>query len=107
MREALIQFIWRSKTVLDKPLFLSNGLPVAVINPGLLNTNQGPDFLFAKIQIDGIIWNGHVEIHIKSSDWLAHQHDNDPNYQNIILHIVWDHDKEVQFKQRILPHQDS
>lgn len=103
MREDLIQFIWRSKTVLDKPLYLSNGLPVSIINPGLFNTNQGPDFLFAKIQIDGVIWNGHVEIHIKSSDWLAHQHDTDPNYQNIILHIVWIHDKEVQFKDRVLP----
>lgn len=103
MREDLLQFIWRSKTVLDKPLYSTNGLPITVINPGLLNTNQGPDFLFAKIQIDGIIWNGHVEIHIKSSDWDAHRHDNDPNYQNIVLHVVWDHDQDVHFKDRILP----
>lgn len=103
MREDLLQFIWRSKTVLDKPLHLTSGCPVTVINPGLLNTNQGPDFLFAQIQIDGIIWSGHVEIHVKSSDWDAHRHDFDPNYQNIILHIVWDHDQDVHFKERILP----
>jgi len=103
MREDLIQFIWRSKTVLNKPLRLSNGIPVQVINPGLLNSNQGPDFLFAQILMDDIIWNGHVEIHVNASDWHAHRHDEDPNYQNIVLHVVWNHDQEVYFKDRMLP----
>lgn len=103
MLEDLIQFIWRSKTVLNKPLRLSNGMPVEVMNPGLLNSNQGPDFLFAQILMDDVIWNGHVEIHLKSSDWLVHRHDEDPNYQNIVLHVVWVHDQEVRYKDRILP----
>ena len=56
MLEDLIQFIWRSKTVLNKPLRLSNGMPIEVMNPGLLNSNQGPDFLFAQILMDDVIW---------------------------------------------------
>jgi len=40
-------------------------------------------------------WAGNIEIHIKSSDWYAHQHQNDPTYDNVILHIVWEHDVDV------------
>lgn len=38
---------------------------------------------------------GNIEIHIKSSDWFVHNHEVDPNYDNVILHVVWEHDTEV------------
>lgn len=31
---------------------------------------------------------GDVEIHIRASDWFAHQHHTDVRYNNVILHIV-------------------
>ena len=99
MKEDLIQFIWRSKVLLSNKLFTSNGSLIEVLHPGLFNTNQGPDFLFAKILLDGVLWAGHVEIHVKASDWNLHKHQLDPNYQNIILHVVWQHDIDIFYNQ--------
>ncbi len=36
-----------------------------------------------------------MEIHRKSSDWYLHNHGDDSNYQNIILHVVWEDDLTV------------
>jgi hypothetical protein len=103
MKEDLIQFVWRSKLLFSKNLRTTTGESIEILNTGNLNTNQGPDFLFAKIKIDEILWVGHVEIHVKSSDWNMHQHEDDPNYQNTILHVVWIHDKEINWSGRIIP----
>ena len=102
MKEDLIQFIWRSKMLSSKNLKTTSGESIEILQTGNLNTNQGPDFLFAKIKLAEILWVGHVEIHVKSSDWLVHNHQEDPNYQNTILHVVWEHDQEMEWSGRIL-----
>ncbi len=56
------------------------------------NTNQGPDFSDAKIKIGKTTWAGTVELHIKTSDWNKHNHQSDKNYNNVILHVVWEDD---------------
>ena len=38
-----------------------------------------------------------VEMHVNSSDWDLHQHSSDLAYQNVILHVVWNHDKEIDY----------
>jgi len=38
---------------------------------------------------------GHVEIHQKSSDWHQHQHQKNPAYNNVILHVVWHDDMKI------------
>lgn len=68
---------------------------IQVISAGLHNQDEGPDFLNSQIRIDGQLWVGNVEIHIKSSDWYLHQHENDSNYDAVILHVVWEDDVEV------------
>ncbi len=100
MKEDLIQFIWRSKMLTAKSLKTILSETVEIVYPGNFNTDQGPDFLFAKIKINDILWVGHIEIHIKSSDWIAHNHQNDPNYKNTILHVVWEYDKETTWSER-------
>ncbi len=74
-----------------------------VIDFGIYNTNAGPDFLQAIISINGIIWAGHIEFHIKSSDWYRHRHQLDPAYQNVIAHFVYDMDCEVRSGDFLLP----
>lgn len=55
----------------------------------------GPDFFNAQIVIGAQKWAGNIEIHIKSSDWYVHHHEKDAGYENVILHVVWEHDVAV------------
>ncbi len=95
MTERLLQAIWQFQCFSRTSLCTTDGLPVQVVHPGTCNANQGPDFLDAKIKLGDTMWAGHVELHVHSSDWKAHGHSADPNYQNIILHVVWLHDQET------------
>lgn len=92
MNERLLQFIWQHRYFNRHTLTTFSGLPLQIIFQGEFNTNQGPDFLQARIVIDDIQLAGSVELHLKTSDWKNHGHDNDIHYKNVILHVVWEHD---------------
>lgn len=97
MSENLLQFIWQFRLYdSSKPLLTNEGLEAIVIHPGTLNKHAGPDFLEAKVKIGNTLWVGNVEIHLKSSDWKKHQHEKNENYSNLILHVVYEHDEEVE-----------
>ena len=92
MTERLLQFIWQFQYFNKTELFNTSGEAVQIIFPGQYNTNQGPDFSDAKITVDKTTWAGTVELHIKTSDWNKHNHQHDKNYNNVILHVVWEND---------------
>lgn len=92
MTERLLQFIWQFQYFNKNELATVDGETVQVIMPGQYNQNQGPDFSNAKIRIDNTTWAGTIELHIKTSDWERHKHQEDKNYDNVILHVVWDDD---------------
>ncbi|HOZ69402.1 MAG TPA: DUF2851 family protein [Chitinophagaceae bacterium] len=92
MNERLLQYIWQFQYFAAGELLTTTGEPVQVIQQGQYNTNQGPDFSSAKIKIAGTTWVGSVELHIRSSDWDKHKHQHDRNYDNVILHVVWEED---------------
>jgi hypothetical protein len=92
MTEKLLQYIWQFQYFNARNLRTSTGENMQIIQNGQYNTNQGPDFLNARIKIGDTEWAGSIEIHIRSSDWHAHKHTGDINYQNVILHVVWEHD---------------
>ena len=96
MQEDLLQYIWRFQYFNSSELFTSSGEPVQIIHPGSYNSNQGPDFTGAKIKIGKTLWAGNVELHINSSDWKLHHHSTDSNYNNIILHVVWNNDSAAK-----------
>ncbi|MBT8178595.1 MAG: DUF2851 family protein, partial [Eudoraea sp.] len=95
MKEQLLHYIWQWRKLPLNGLQLTSGEAIRIQAPGMPNRFSGPDFLNAQIEIGSTTWVGHVELHRNSSLWYAHDHQDDPNYQNVILHVVWEHDKEV------------
>ncbi len=95
LSEDLLQFIWQFQYFNQRELHTTDGKPLQILYQGQLNRNQGPDFLDGKIKCGDTTWAGNIEIHIKSSDWNLHKHSEDPRYNNVILHAVWQHDKEI------------
>lgn len=93
MTERLLQFIWQFQYFNKNELAITTGEGIQIMIPGLHNSNQGPDFLNAKIKIGDTIWAGTIELHIKTSDWNKHHHQEDRNYNNVILHVVWEDDE--------------
>lgn len=96
--EQLLHYTWKHKMFPLEALRTTDGKPVEVVDVGLHNYDQGPDFFNAKVRIDGEMWAGNVEIHDKSSDWFLHGHDKDELYNNVVLHIVGKADCEVQMQ---------
>ncbi|MBK9485988.1 MAG: DUF2851 family protein [Chitinophagaceae bacterium] len=92
MTEKLLQYIWQFQYFNYGDLYTEEGEALQIIHPGSLNSNQGPDFSDAKIKINATTWAGSIELHINTSDWKNHKHSNDKNYKNVILHVVWQHD---------------
>lgn len=95
MTEGLLQYIWQFNYYHASGLLTTESVPVQVFQPGMINTNQGPDFLNAKIRIGETTWVGNVELHIRASEWNEHNHSSDPNFSNVILHVVWTEDEKL------------
>lgn len=94
--EDFLHYVWQFRSFDYNELKTSAGENLEIINTGLLNRNAGPDFNHAKIKIGDTLWAGNVEIHLKSSDWLKHNHQTDQSYENVILHVVYEHDTEIK-----------
>ena len=92
MKEDLLHFIWGQKKLHGRQLTSTASEAITIKAPGVPNQYAGPDFFNAKIEINSQLWVGNVEIHLKSSDWYAHNHQADSNYNNVILHVVWEDD---------------
>jgi hypothetical protein len=95
MQEDFLHYLWKLKKFETLNLQTTKGEQVIIQNVGTHNYHTGPDFFNAQLIIAGQLWAGNVEIHIKSSDWYVHNHEVDPNYDNVILHVVWEHDTPV------------
>jgi hypothetical protein len=95
MQEDFLHFIWKHKAFATSSLKTTNGEVVAIKHLGQHNFNTGPDFFNAQLAINNQLWAGNVEIHLKSSDWYVHNHEKDKAYDNVILHVVWEHDAEI------------
>ncbi|CAH0994694.1 hypothetical protein EMA8858_00806 [Emticicia aquatica] len=95
MTEAFIHYLWQFQQFDQSNLQTISGEKISVFKTGFLNTNAGPDFTNARIQIGTIEWAGNVEIHLRSSDWKLHKHQQDEAYNNVILHVVWENDQPI------------
>jgi hypothetical protein len=91
-KEELLHHIWLHRLFDQENLLTTDGDAISIIRVGSLNPNSGPDFSAARLKIGETEWSGNVEIHVRSSDWLRHQHQQDAAYSNIILHVVFEDD---------------
>lgn len=104
MTEKLLQYLWNNKVFKHFNFKDIEGNDIEILDFGQWNTNAGPDFLMAKIKINNVIFAGNIELHVKSSDWIFHNHSQDPNYHHIILHAVFQNDADIaEFKDRNIP----
>ncbi len=96
MQEDFLHYLWRCQKFNVIDFYSTNGDPIQVVKTGIHNQDaSGPDFFNAQIRIDQQLWAGNIEVHIKSSDWYVHHHETNKAYDNVILHVVWEHDTDV------------
>lgn len=98
MNEDFLHYLWKFQKFDTAEFITVDNEILHIQNPGAHNHNSGPDFFNGQIELNSQVWAGNIEIHIKSSDWYAHLHHMDPAYDNVILHVVWEHDSEVYRK---------
>lgn len=102
MNESFLHYIWQFQYFNKQELRCSTGEEIIVVNPGLKNTHAGPDFYNAKLKLGNMEWAGSVEIHIYSSGWREHRHQDDAAYENVVLHVVWEEDEKIYRKDGTL-----
>ena len=93
MREEFIYYLWENR-LLSIDLKTTDGDEIKVVSVGNRNFDSGADFVNARIKIGGTLWAGQVEIHVRASDWFRHKHQYDDNYNNVILHVVYECDTD-------------
>jgi len=95
MKEDFLHYVWHYKKFDFLNLKTVCNKKISIIDTGVYTQHSGADFFNAQLKIDNVHWAGNVEIHLKSSDWYVHNHHRDTNYDNVILHVVWDYDVDV------------
>ncbi|MGB0357041.1 MAG: DUF2851 family protein [Cytophagales bacterium] len=98
MKEKVLQHLWMAQPFGSEAIYTTGGRRVKILCPGRFNEHTGPDFLDAHVVVDDVDLHGHVEIHQKSSDWYTHQHHQNLRYRQVILHVVWIHNKPVEIQ---------
>src|SRR6476660_7608816 len=93
--EDFLHYLWKFRLFDQKNLTTSLGEPIEILKVGTHNTHSGPDFQSSVVKIGDTLWAGNVEIHLRSSDWSRHKHQTDQAYDNVILHVVGRHDKDI------------
>jgi len=95
MTEDFLHYIWKHRLFLTEGNVTVDGEPVETLQPGQPNIHAGPDFMDVRVRIGDTLWAGCVEIHLRSSDWERHGHHMDPSYNNVVLHVVYQHDTDT------------
>ncbi|HTY37683.1 MAG TPA: DUF2851 family protein [Bacteroidota bacterium] len=88
--ERFLRHIWNCQYLDPLALKTSDNRVVRVLEAGSLNSDGGPDFRDAVIRIGGTTYRGDVEFHKTLADWRLHRHSEDPGYNRVILHVVFE-----------------
>jgi hypothetical protein len=94
-QENFLHAVWKYQYFDKTKLQTTQGKSLEIKKIGFHNFHEGPDFLESHIKIGNLDYIGHVEIHKKASEWLAHEHDKDKRYNSVILHVVFEEDRPI------------
>ena len=86
--EDFVQKLWNAQRFFNTNMTSIDGRDIRVLKPGAWNREEGPDFMHAEIEINGKLYVGDIEIHVKSSEWYAHKHHLNSRYNRVVLHTV-------------------
>jgi hypothetical protein len=64
------------------------GREVRILDFGDWNKSAGPDFLNARIRINGVPQAGDIELDPAPEDWERHEHGSNPAFSGVILHLA-------------------
>ncbi|WP_447952162.1 DUF2851 family protein [Chryseobacterium koreense] len=104
MNEKLLQYLWNFKIFKNFDFKDVEGNEQEILHFGKWNFDSGPDFLLGKIKTKNLVLVGNIELHMKSSDWIFHQHSGNPEFENLILHAVFINDMEIaELKEKNIP----
>ncbi len=106
--EYLLQAVWQHQRLRRQELKTLNGESVRILHPGFINREGGPDFRGGVIQFgDAPPQSGDIEVDLHTSGWRAHGHDRNPAFANVILHVIWDGEKQFSDKPPALAISDT
>jgi hypothetical protein len=98
MKEDFLHYIWRYKKLDLSNLYTTNKQLVSIEKVGDYYHDSGPDFFNAHLEIDAQKWVGTIEIDMASSHWYLYNRQDDLQYDNVILYVVWEFDGKVYRK---------
>lgn len=64
------------------------GRNIRILDFGDWNRSAGPDFLNARMEVDGTPCAGDMELDPMPEDWERHGHGANPSFNGVILHLV-------------------
>lgn len=96
--ENFLHYIWEYLAFNLKDLKTTQNQKLLIVHPGKHNMHAGADFSAAKIYLDDILWVGDIEIHINANEWLQHHHQEDNAYERVILHVVFNDNASIKYK---------
>jgi len=66
----------------------TSGAKVVITDFGEWNREAGPDFVRATALIEGREHHGAIEVDLEASGWEQHKHAINPDYENVVLHVI-------------------
>ena len=66
----------------------TSGAKAVISDLGEWNREAGPDFVRAAVQLDGREHHGAIEVDLEASGWEQHRHATNPDYENVVLHVI-------------------
>jgi|AntAceMinimDraft_17_1070374.scaffolds.fasta_scaffold49402_1 hypothetical protein len=94
--EEFLYHIWDAQH-LKNILTTKSGKKLVVKFTGRWNTDSGADFKDAIIELSGKILKGDIEIDLTTYNWKSHSHYENPEFNNVLLHVVYDDNGKYPF----------